>query len=226
MAGRSEACDVTIADDVAATQHLPFGTDSLPSGPRHQSDGTEGGGQTLGPAPSWAAWICVLLGVFGATVALSGLFAALPAPGAGGTCGPGQSSEAAIVALLDPVTIGAGAEPPASQAAPRKQWRAFVDECQTAADNRALVAFPILVVSIGVAVVGILLQLRRSRRGRRPGPGERIGVDPAQSWPAPFSGPPPPPPSPFPTDAPPGPNQPGPYPPGPGSAGSPGSWGA
>ena len=56
-------------------------------------------------------WAFVLLGLFGAAFAVAGLFAALPAPAVGGTCGPGKSSESAIVAFFDPVSIGAGAEP-------------------------------------------------------------------------------------------------------------------
>lgn len=106
--------------------------------------------------------VLVFLGLLGAAFAITGLLIALPPPAAGGTCGPGQGSEAAIIAFFDPVTIGAGPEPPTTNAAARAQWRAFVDQCQTSADNRALAAFPILVVSTGIVVLGLLLFRRRS----------------------------------------------------------------
>ena len=108
--------------------------------------------------------ILVCLGLFGAAFAITGLLSPLPPPAAGGTCGPGQGSEAAIVALFDPITIGAGPEPVATDAAGRAQWSAFVHECQTAADDRALAAFPILVVSAGVAIIGPLVVWKRARR--------------------------------------------------------------
>lgn len=106
----------------------------------------------------------VFLGLFGAGLAISGLLVALPVPAAGGTCGPGRASEAPIVALLDPVSIGAGPEPPVSESASRADWVAFVSECQTAADNRGLAALAILVVSAGVALVVPMLLFRRRRR--------------------------------------------------------------
>ncbi len=109
--------------------------------------------------------VLVFLGLFGAVFAVTGLLVGLPPPAAGGTCGPGQGSEAAIVAFFDPITIGAGPEPPITDAAGRAQWMAFVDQCQTSADNRVLAAFPILVVSAGIVVLGLLLFRRRSGSG-------------------------------------------------------------
>ena len=106
--------------------------------------------------------VLVFLGLFGAVFAVTGLLVGLPPPAAGGTCGPGQGSEAAIVAFFDPITIGAGPEPPTTDVAGRSQWRAFVDQCQTSADNRVLAAFPILVVSAGIVILGLLLFRRRS----------------------------------------------------------------
>jgi hypothetical protein len=106
----------------------------------------------------------LFLGLFGVGLAISGVLIALPAPAAGGTCGPGQASEAPIVALFDPVSIGAGPKPAASATADRTQWNAFVSECQTSADNRMLVALGILVVSVLVAVVGPILVRRRMRK--------------------------------------------------------------
>lgn len=111
----------------------------------------------------WTRLVLVILGLFGAAFAITGLLVALPSPSVGGTCGPGKGSEAAIVAIFDPNTIGAGPEPAATDTAARAQWSAFVHECQTAADNRALAAFPILVVSVGVAVIGALVVGRRGR---------------------------------------------------------------
>lgn len=106
----------------------------------------------------------VFLGLFGLGLAISGLLVALPVPAAGGTCGPGKGSEAPIVALFDPISIGAGPEPPVSQSAERANWVAFVSECQTAADDRGMAALAILAVSVGVAVVLPLLLFRRKRR--------------------------------------------------------------
>jgi hypothetical protein len=113
---------------------------------------------------------CVCLGVFGAAFAVTGLLTALPPPAAGGTCGPGQGSEAAIVAIFDPITIGAGPEPPATNASARSQWSAFVRDCQTAADHRALAAFPILLVSIALVVIGPVAWRRSRRRQGDPTP--------------------------------------------------------
>ena len=111
----------------------------------------------------WVSLTFVFLGLFGAGLAVSGVLVALPAPAAGGTCGPGTASEAPIVALFDPVSIGAGPEPAATDTAGRAQWDAFVSECQTSADDRGLAALAILVVSLFVAVVGPMVW-RRSHR--------------------------------------------------------------
>ncbi|MGO8869937.1 MAG: hypothetical protein ACLQPH_00780 [Acidimicrobiales bacterium] len=134
------------------------------------------------PVPWWTGFVFVCLGLFGVAFAISGLMIALPTPAAGGTCGPGKGSEAAIIALFDPVTIGAGPEPPASAAADRAQWSEFVHDCQTAADDRALAAFPILIVSVAVAVVGPLVARRRARRRLRPTPEPTLGGWPPPPW--------------------------------------------
>ncbi|HVB93631.1 MAG TPA: hypothetical protein VND67_04870 [Acidimicrobiales bacterium] len=131
----------------------------------------------------------VFLGLLGAAFAVTGLLIGLPAPAAGGTCGPGLGSEPAIIAIFDPVTIGAGPEPAATDSAARNQWTSFVDECQTAADDRAWAAFPILVVSSGIAIIGFVAFRRRS--------GGRIGSTPDDAargwppppWPTPWAGP-------------------------------------
>jgi hypothetical protein len=107
--------------------------------------------------------LLVGLGLAGAAFAVTGLLVALP-PVTGGTCGPGQGSEAPIVALFDPVTIGAGPEPPAKDAAGRTQWSAFVHACQSATDDRAAISFPVLVVSLVIAFLGAVAVGRKSRR--------------------------------------------------------------
>jgi hypothetical protein len=90
----------------------------------------------------------ILLGVgllaAGVTIAL----ASLPAPAAGGTCGPSTSSESAIAAFFNPVSIGAGPEPSAASGG-RPQWFSFVNECQTATNTRMAEA--------GATLVGALL---------------------------------------------------------------------
>ena len=107
--------------------------------------------------------VFAFLGIFGAAFAITGVLVALPKPAAGGTCGPGLASEAPIVALFDPVSIGAGKEPAADNTTSRDEWLTFVGECQTSADDRALAAFAILVLSVGVAIVGPKWVLRKPR---------------------------------------------------------------
>ena len=70
----------------------------------------------------WVTVVLVSLGLFGVAFAVTGLLVGLPAPAAGGTCGPGRGSEAAIVAFFDPITIGAGTEPPSTDAAAHADW--------------------------------------------------------------------------------------------------------
>jgi hypothetical protein len=96
----------------------------------------------------------VFVGLFGVAFAISGLLVALPRPAVGGSCGPGTTSEPAIVALFDPGSIGAGPEPPATNATDRADWMAFVGECQASADSRVLATFFILAISVGVALAG------------------------------------------------------------------------
>ncbi len=103
------------------------------------------------------------IGIFGAAFAISGLLIALPKPAAGGTCGPGTGSEAPIVAVLNPGSIGAGQEPAASNTASHEQWLAFVGECQASADGTVLAALAILVAASVVAIAGPWIVLRRRR---------------------------------------------------------------
>ncbi len=112
--------------------------------------------------------LLVAIGVFGAAFAISGLLIALPKPAVGGTCGPGTASESPIVAVLDPVSIGAGTEPPAGDTSSYDKWLAFVGECQASADGTVLAASVVLVLSIGIAVWGPRLVLGRRRRSDQP----------------------------------------------------------
>jgi hypothetical protein len=111
----------------------------------------------------------IFVGLFGAAFAISGLLAGLPRPAVGGSCGPGKSSESSIVALFDPITIGAGQEPPATNATDHADWMAFVGECQASADSRVLATFLILTVSVGVALAGTMVL----RKGSAPRPSLR-----------------------------------------------------
>jgi hypothetical protein len=100
------------------------------------------------------------IGLFGVVFAISGILFVLPAPAAGGTCGPGRASEAPIIAVVDPGSIGAGREPAATNASSHNQWLAFVGECQSSADGRLLAAIGIIVLSVGFALLGPKLILR------------------------------------------------------------------
>jgi hypothetical protein len=115
----------------------------------------------------WLALALVFVGLFGATVAVSGLWAPLPPPKAGGTCGPGLGSEAAVAALVDPGSIGAGAAPPATKKAARAEWSQFVSE---ATEHRALITIPVLIVSLVLAVWGLMVLWRRFGRPVDPAP--------------------------------------------------------
>jgi hypothetical protein len=112
----------------------------------------------------------VLVGLFGAAFAISGLFVDLPAPAVGGTCGPGKLSETSIVAFFDPVSIGAGTEPAANATndTKRADWMAFVSECQASADSRVLSTLAILVLSVVVGLGGAVLVLRMTRKRAAP----------------------------------------------------------
>jgi hypothetical protein len=110
---------------------------------------------------TWVRLALVFVGTLGVAIAITGMFIALPGPSVGGTCGPGRGSEAAIVALVNPGSIGAGTEPPASNAEGRTEWTAFVAECQSSADGRILGALCLLVASVGIALLGLLVGRRK-----------------------------------------------------------------
>jgi hypothetical protein len=113
--------------------------------------------------------IFVFLGLFGVAFAITGVLVALPKPAVQGTCGPGRSSEPAIVAFFDPGSIGAGREPATTQATDRADWMAFVGECQASTDSRVLATFAILVLSVAVGVAGTAW-VRRGNRATRAAP--------------------------------------------------------
>jgi hypothetical protein len=121
------------------------------------------------------------IGLFGAAFAISAVVIDLPDPAVGGTCGPGALAETPFVALVNPGSIGAGKEPPASDKQARDQWLAFVGECQASANGRGLAALGILVVSVLVAWLGPKLFLWR-RKGKDRSPG---GVDTPEPGPPP-----------------------------------------
>lgn len=113
---------------------------------------------------SWQWWVrlvCALLGVLGLAVAITAVVVALPSPAAGGTCGPGKLSESPIAAFFDPVSIGAGTEPPASDTLDRLYWAAFVSECQSSTDARILLALAVLDLAVLVTAGGFLLTRTR-----------------------------------------------------------------
>ena len=119
--------------------------------------------------PGWVTAACRLLGVLGAAAAITMVAGPLPSPAAGGTCGPGRSSESAFVAFFDPGSIGANAEPPVSNPSARFDYLAFVGECQSSTDARMLLALAILVLAFVVAfgipsLVGQLLGRRHKRQ--------------------------------------------------------------
>lgn len=117
------------------------------------------------PATSVKRWVgasLLFLAAMGVAVALTAVLSSLPAPAAGGTCGPSRGSESALEAFFNPVSIGAGPAPPArAGTAARLDWLAFIGECQSATDARILSGLGILVLSAVAAVVGVRLLRRR-----------------------------------------------------------------
>ena len=114
--------------------------------------------------PHWIGAGLALLGVAGVATAVTAVLTALPAPAAGGTCGPGRGSESAIAAFLNPGSIGAGPAPSAANVAAHWQWLAFVGECQAATSSRMLGAFAVLVLALCALAVGLLVYRRSARR--------------------------------------------------------------
>jgi len=118
----------------------------------------------LSPVRTALALLFIFIGCFGTAYAAAGMLTALPAPAVGGTCGPSTGSETALEALAEPGSIGAGPEPPTSNATAHHQWQTFVQQCQTLADRRGLASLAVFVASVAVAVIGLLWVLRGSRK--------------------------------------------------------------
>ncbi len=113
---------------------------------------------------AWIGVALVCVGAFAAAFAVTGALAALPPPAVGGTCGPGQGSEAAIKAIFNPGSIGAGAEPPSADVTAHHAWLVFVNECQGAANHRGIIVLVIAVAAILLITAGLVLLVRS--RGR------------------------------------------------------------
>lgn len=109
-----------------------------------------------------ASWIIGILALAGA---ITVVVLPLPKPAAGGTCGPGRGSEAAIEAFFDPVSIGAGPRPSAPAIAVY-EWQAFVGECQASTNARMVDALALLVVAGFLLLVAAPLVGRAWRRQR------------------------------------------------------------
>jgi hypothetical protein len=120
-----------------------------------------------------ASWIIGILALAGAVTVV---VLPLPKPAAGGTCGPGRGSEAAIEAFFDPVSIGAGPRP-SSPAIAVYEWQAFVGQCQASTNARMVDALALLVVAGFLLLVASPL-VGRTWRGRSAG----AGTSPAAGW--------------------------------------------
>ena len=126
----------------------------------------------LSPVRILLVLLFVFIGCFGVAYAAAGMLTALPAPAIGGTCGPSTGSETALEALAKPSSIGAGPEPATSNTTGHHQWETFVQQCQTLADRRGLASLAVLVVSLAVAVIGLIWVLRKPRNNNKDGTSE------------------------------------------------------
>jgi hypothetical protein len=118
---------------------------------------------TQSPARIALILLFVFIGCFGTAYAAAGMLTALPAPAVGGTCGPSTGSETAFEALARPGSIGAGPEPPVSNVTAHRQWKTFIQQCQSLADRRGLASLAVFVISVAVAAIGLIWVLRRPR---------------------------------------------------------------
>lgn len=124
----------------------------------------------------WIGSAIALLGIIGVAIAVMAVVTSLPPPTAGGTCGPGRSSETPLAAFFNPGSIGAGPRPSTANAAGYTQWLAFVGECQSSTDARMLAGLAVLVLSLGLAGGGLAVSRRADRSHKAP----RSTADP---WP-------------------------------------------
>jgi len=119
--------------------------------------------------------VCTVLAVLFLAAAATIALVPLPTPSAGGTCGPGTSSESAIIAFFNPASIHAGPEPTVTSGE-RPQWSAFISQCQSATNTR-MVQTAVIVVGALLAGLGVPWALRRlvredtASRRRLPPPG-------------------------------------------------------
>jgi hypothetical protein len=116
-----------------------------------------------------------ILAVMALAGGLTVAFLPLASPAAGGTCGPGPSAESAIAAFFDPVSIGAGTEPSASNQAGHYQWLAFVSECQSATNSQMLIAVALVALAIVLGLIAVffdrLVRVTAPDQRARHGPG-------------------------------------------------------
>ena len=111
--------------------------------------------------------VCAVLAVLAVAGALVIVLLPLPRPAAGGTCGPGNGSESALEAFSDPVSIGAGPRPSASDIERYLDWQAFVGECQAASNGRVVDALALVVLAAFFALA-IPPAVRRAWGEREP----------------------------------------------------------
>jgi len=119
---------------------------TMPSASHDRSAPARGAGRVL-------RWVCIGLAGLAVAGAVAIVVLPLPNPAAGGTCGPSRGSEPAIAAFFDPVSIGAGTEPPGGTLQ-NYQWQAFVGECQSSTNSRMVDALALLLLAafFGLAV--------------------------------------------------------------------------
>jgi hypothetical protein len=109
-----------------------------------------------------------VLAVFFLAAAATIALVPLPAPAAGGTCGPSTSSESAIAAFFNPVSIGAGPEPSATSVE-HSPWVAFVHDCQSTTNSR-MIQSGVIVVGALLAGLGLPWAVKRFVRGNHRDP--------------------------------------------------------
>jgi len=137
--------------------------------------------------------VLAFLGIMVVALAITASLMPLPAPAAGGTCGPGKGSESALAAFVNPGSIGATG--PSSSTVDKLDLMAFTSECQSATDARMLQALGLLVLGL-ILLAGGLLVLRpaldRTRPSSADGPADQgapagwyegpEGRDPSLRW--------------------------------------------
>ena len=113
----------------------------------------------------WVGGVLAFLGIMVVALAITASLMPLPAPAAGGTCGPGKGSESALAAFVNPGSIGATG--PSSSTVDKLDLMAFTSECQSATDARMLQALGLLLLGL-ILLAGGLLVLRPALDRTRP----------------------------------------------------------